>query len=642
LSRSAFISRREGRYLFRARLPACLSPKSGSAFRISLRTADYKTAKLRAARIASWMLSVKVAEDPESALLALWPRLQALAAEPVRGEEDLVDRAAFQGVAFEAQYRVRLGGHKPDQVVPGWEEYFVALVRENSRANNEREKSSTVLSRIEQKRALYAAAASPAPPPTGCAAPAAPDIRPPTSAATSVDRYTRRTMSEVLKEFLDAREQQDGDRRADSDIEPVVRFVIELLSDPVMLDFNGDHLLTVKKALPAIPTPRGFAPSERSLYFRWRWAAENGWTREKNRKTIQLKRVSETTLIGRYESGLNTFWKFAIEHWFAYEPAPNFESTSKYNPPAAERDAFKPDELYKFFASPPFTGCHGIARRWTPGAAFVQDYFYWAELIEVLCGMRPSEIAQLRCRDILDLYGKPHFRYAPLSVEQQEKDRFDPQTGGTRGKSPSAFRWAAIHWLIIRLGIKERRDAIVAAFISRKVAEFGGRKTLSAEQLDDIEVEAHEQWLFPDWKVYVKNTGEIKWSHVLTKAFTYGIEKLEMNRAGLVNYSGRHTFKGFLDDLEGLSERSRLVVFGHSTKKDVSSRYGPKFISEEQSEIVQKLSSKQIWRLALILIRAKRKAECGELKTVNGWRDDQRARDVKLQRALAKRKEQYS
>ena len=642
LSRSAFISRRDGRYLFRARLPACLSPKSGSAFRISLRTADYKTAKLRAARIASWMLSVKVAEDPESALLALWPRLQELAVEPVCGEEDRVDRAAFQGVAFEAQYRVRLGGRKPDQVVPGWDEHFVALVRENSRANNEHEKSSTVLSRIEEKRALYAAVASPAPPPTGHTAPAAPDFRPPTSAAASVDRYTRRAMSEVLKEFLDAREQQDGDRRADSDIEPVVRFVIELLGDPVMLDFNGEHLLKVKRALPAIPTPLGFAPSERSLYFRWQWAAKNGWTVVKKGKTIKLKRVSETTLIGRYESGLNTFWKFAIEHWFAYEPAPNFESSSKYNPPAAERDAFKPDELYKFFSSPPFIGCHGVARRWTPGTAFVQDYFYWAELIEVLCGMRPSEIAQLRCRDILELYGKLHFRYAPLSIEQQEKDRFDPQTGGTRGKSASAFRWVTIHGLIIRLGILERRDAIVAAFIDRKVAELGGRQKLSAEQLDDIEIEAHEQWLFPDWKVYVKNTGEIKWSHVLTKAFTYGIEKLGMDRAGLVNYSGRHTFKGFLDDLKGLSERSRLVVFGHSTKKDVSSRYGPKFISEEQSEIIQKLSSKQIWRLALILIRVKRKAECGDLRTVLAWRDDQRAQDVKLQRALAKRKEQYS
>jgi hypothetical protein len=189
-----------------------MQPKSGSAFRISLRTADYKTAKLRAARIASWMPSVKVAEDPEAALLALWPRLQALAVEPVRDEEDLVDRAAFQGVAFEAQYRVRLGGRKPDQVVPGWGEHFVALVRENSRANNERAKSSTVLYRLEQKRALYAAAASPSPSPPATAA--ATDMRPPPTNTASVDRYTRRAMSDVLTEFLDAREQQEGDRRA--------------------------------------------------------------------------------------------------------------------------------------------------------------------------------------------------------------------------------------------------------------------------------------------------------------------------------------------------------------------------------------------------------------------------------------------
>ena len=55
---------------------------------------------------------------------------------------------------------------------------------------------------------------------------------------------------------------------ADSDIEPVVRFLIEMLGDPVMLDFNGDHLLKVKKALPAIPTTRRLSPSARSLYLR--------------------------------------------------------------------------------------------------------------------------------------------------------------------------------------------------------------------------------------------------------------------------------------------------------------------------------------------------------------------------------------
>jgi hypothetical protein len=82
----------------------------------------------------------------------------------------------------------------------------------------------------------------------------------------------------------------------------------------------------------------------RDLYFRWKWAQENGWTREKDGEIIKLKRVRETTLSGRYKSALNTFGSFAIGHWFAYSPAPDFESHSKYNPPAAERDAFEAAE----------------------------------------------------------------------------------------------------------------------------------------------------------------------------------------------------------------------------------------------------------------------------------------------------------
>jgi hypothetical protein len=152
LGRSAFISRREGRYLFRARWPACLAKNSTSAFRISLRTADYKVAAARAARIGSWMLNVKAAEDPEAALKALWPRLQALAVEPARDEADYVERSAFQLMAFEAQYRVRTLGLKPNAVVPGWDEHFVALVRENSRTANARAAGATVQARLERRR----------------------------------------------------------------------------------------------------------------------------------------------------------------------------------------------------------------------------------------------------------------------------------------------------------------------------------------------------------------------------------------------------------------------------------------------------------------------------------------------------------
>jgi hypothetical protein len=49
------------------------------------------------------MMSVKAAEDPKEALQALWPRLQALAVEPVRDEAEFVERRAFQSAAFRAQ-----------------------------------------------------------------------------------------------------------------------------------------------------------------------------------------------------------------------------------------------------------------------------------------------------------------------------------------------------------------------------------------------------------------------------------------------------------------------------------------------------------------------------------------------------------
>ncbi len=98
------------------------------------------------------MLNVKAAEDPETALKALWPRLQALAVEPARDEADHVERSAFQLVAFEAQYRVRRLGLKPNTVVPGWDEHFVGLVRENSKAANTRATAATVKGQLERRR----------------------------------------------------------------------------------------------------------------------------------------------------------------------------------------------------------------------------------------------------------------------------------------------------------------------------------------------------------------------------------------------------------------------------------------------------------------------------------------------------------
>jgi len=117
--------------------------------------------------------------------------------------------------------------------------------------------------------------------------------------------------------------------------------------------------------------------------------------------------------------------------------------------------------------------------------------------------------------------------------------------------------------------------------------------------------------------------------------------KFKMQRKGLALYSARHTFKGFIDDLRGLSERSRRIVMGHATATDTSGGYGPKSITEEQAEVVLSLSNSTIERMATLLLGAKERADRSELKIVDAWRNDERSIDKKLQTALAKRAQEY-
>jgi integrase len=278
---------------------------------------------------------------------------------------------------------------------------------------------------------------------------------------------------------------------------------------------------------------------------------------------------------------------------------------------------------------------------WVEGEYFYQGFFYWGELIGLFSGMRPGETSQLRCRDIMPLHGRPHIRFALLSVEEEEKAQHAAVSGGNDGKTDSAYRWVSLHRILLRLGIVERRDAIVADYIARKIKEVGERQRLSDEQFAQIEKEAGEQWLFPDWPVYVKKTGEIKWAHALGKACRYAFIKLKMERSGLTQYSARHFFKGLIDEVRGLAERSRKVILGHSTDGDVTTKYGPKLLTEEESLLVHRLSNRHIRSMARVLIRSKRKAERGELKVIDAWRNDMRSGDEKFQEALARRQELY-
>lgn len=653
MARSAFISRREGRYVFSIRTPACLKSvyRSGS-IRLALGTSNYRMASTRAARIASWMLRIKGMDgDPRHALLELWPRLQELAREPVRSEDDYVERSAFQAVAFKAQFLVRHAGLKPDAVAPGWDEHFVMLIRENGRAGNQLKKSNSLEGRIERRREqLFSEGADLVVLPAGVPAPASPSFTPATVAAAVTAALpadgNRTLMSTALKQFLDWREGEDGDRRAANDVGPIIQFAIDLWKDPCIGDIGPEQIVALKQAMPEVPTPAGFLVNERSLFQRWTIAKANNYLIETEGKRVKLVRVSSSTLRKRYRTGLNSFWNFLRDNLYVTGPAPDFTSRSKQNPPAVERDAFEEEELLKFLQTPLFTGCDSISRVWVEGQSFCQNYFYWAVLIQLLCGLRPSEISQLRCADIATLYGQWHFRFAKRSLthgedENSSDDDVDVGPGGNDAKTKNAFRWVPIHPLLEQLGIIARREAIVATFILRKTAEAGGIDRLSNARRIAIEEDAQQQWLFPEWRIYVLPSGQIRWSHAVSKAWQYVKVKFKMQRKGLALYSARHTFKGFIDDLANLSERSRLIVMGHSTKINTAGGYGPKSITEEQAEVILTLSNKTITRMSDVLLGAYQKAQRGELKAIEPWRNDERTSDKVFQAALAKRAEEY-
>jgi integrase len=607
-------------------------------------------ASTRAARIASWMLRIKTMDgDPRQAMIELWPRLQALALEPVRNEDDYIERKAFQGIAFEVQFLVRHSGAKPDHIVPGWEEHFVMLIRENGRAGIKIEKDNSLEGRIERRREELFALGSElvVPPATAVTVRPAQAFESPTISLSAEKIRKTGRLSEALENFLRLRNGEDGDDGAKNDIAPVIQFAIDLWKDPWIADIGPEEIVQLKQAMPEVPTTEGIPASERSLFRRWSIAKENNYVVENaDGEKVRLTRVSQSTLDKRYRTGLNTLWAFLIGNSYIAGPAPDFSCKSKQNPPPVERDAFEEEELIKFLSTPLFTGCHSVSRIWIVGEFFCQTFFYWNVLIQLLCGLRPGEISQFRCADIAELYGEWHFRFAKRSLaagddDDDEENEADTEPGGNSAKTKNAFRWVPIHPLLVRLGLLIRRDAIMADYVAVKAKEAGGKDKLSEAALEKITEESQQLWLFPDWKVYVLPTGEIRWSHAVSKSWQYAKVKFKMTRKGLALYSARHTFKGFIDDLKTLSERSRRIVMGHAAAVDTPGRYGPKTITEEQAAVILQLSNRTIDRMAQILVDAKEKSERGELKVVNAWRNDERSIDTKLLAALEKRAEQY-
>ena len=92
------------------------------------------------------------AEDLKQAFLALLPRIRALAVEPIRTEDEAVERGVLDGQVSMLLHRIHGAGLDPDLLAPGWGESYSCLHPETRRAGAILAQTKTVAGRLEKRR----------------------------------------------------------------------------------------------------------------------------------------------------------------------------------------------------------------------------------------------------------------------------------------------------------------------------------------------------------------------------------------------------------------------------------------------------------------------------------------------------------
>jgi integrase len=190
---------------------------------------------------------------------------------------------------------------------------------------------------------------------------------------------------------------------------------------------------------------------------------------------------------------------------------------------------------------PLLTGCESLLRVWNSGDTFVQDALYWGYVLALVTGMRPAEIAQIRCQDLIAIEDEGELVWFIDLTDRM-----------MHVKSKNARRMIPLVPLVIALGLVTRRD---------------------------LSMEAGHERLIPEWPYMTKTTGEIKHGHYLSKSWQYIKRKFEFSRDGVTLYSARHTFAQRLDEVGQVAERSRHLVMGHSTHGHARLTYGARHLA---------------------------------------------------------------
>jgi len=181
-------------------------------------------------------------------------------------------------------------------------------------------------------------------------------------------------LSTALDKFLRAERNRHGDGRANSDVAPMIRFMIDLVGDKTLDALTRGDIKRVNEGLPEIPTRKNI-PVEHvgSLHARYLYAKANGWG--------QLERLTTTTIKNRYHSGLRRFFSYLRTNDFWDGDLPRFDIVTAQNMTPLPRDKFQDSELIELVSQPLFKGCRNQHQVWTAGDVYVQNFIYWGFLM---------------------------------------------------------------------------------------------------------------------------------------------------------------------------------------------------------------------------------------------------------------------
>ncbi|WP_274426492.1 site-specific integrase [Chelativorans sp. YIM 93263] len=561
-------------------------------YRASLRTSDYRLARMRLSECLVWFHRMNESIDYPSLFKKNVVELRTYLQDvwPISNER-LFARRNYEELLKNLNRRAQAAGCDPGMIEPDFPELLKAFVQQNVEAEAYLRKAERVKEYERGRADMQAAVQFDAVPESFRISqpvtqtpplPSSPASTPPqemTDQTTEIDPAASSPLfSEALAEYLQTTGGSADGRR---DVELTVQFLIDQMGDGPVGLFTNEQAKALDKMLPEIPDRTGIPRNQRvSLSARYEHAQKYGWR--------NLKRLTEARLRNGYHNSLSKFFGWLIRKGYYKHPKPVFNTVSGKNLTSLERDAFEYDEVVKIFSQPLFQGCKTPKQIWQPGKYFVQSHLYWGYIILILHGMRIGEFGQLDASHIREVDG---ILYFDLRSFDPEKGRV-PIEEVVKFKTAGSERVIPIHPLVLELGLLTR-----------------------VKELKKIGCTA----LFPEWEPYPKPNGEMRWGQPITKSWQYLKKKVHIQRANVAAYSTRHSYAQFLDST-GISHRGRKLLMGHSIKDDMSARYGSKKrLSARDLQQLTGTSSPEIQFMTKALLDAKSKAETGELVVVKPW-----------------------